>query len=247
MIRAAVLDLDGTLIGRDEKVSARVVAAVGQLCQLIPVSIATGREADHAASYARQLGLSTPQICDGGAAILNPDTEESLWTAPLDPMLARKIVSSLHSNGTAFIATHPEGSVETISDVGDINFIRVSALDMDEVVADRVAAQFGGETDLHLVKVFLPYNGLWAVDFTKLGVDKAAGTRKLAEMIGVDIQDMVAAGDSYNDLPLLKICGLAIAMGDAPQEIKAEADYVAPPVEEDGLAVAIEEFVLPRV
>ncbi len=247
MIRAAVLDLDGTLIGRDEKVSARVAAAVCQLRDLIPVSIATGREAAHAVRYARQLGLSAPQICDGGAAILNPASGDSLWSAPLAPLLARKIIDNLHANGTAFIATHPEGSVKTIGDICGRNLIRVSALDLDEEGTDRVVAQFRPEPELHVVKVFLPYNDLWAVDFTRWGVDKAAGTRRLAQMLGVEVQDMVAAGDSYNDLPLLQVCGLAIAMGDAPQELKAMADYVAPPAEEDGLAVAIEEFVLPRL
>jgi hydroxymethylpyrimidine pyrophosphatase-like HAD family hydrolase len=58
---------------------------------------------------------------------------------------------------------------------------------------------------------------------------------------------MIAAGDSYNDLPLLEVCGLRIVMGDAPDELKAIADYVAPSIDEDGLAVAIEEFVLPRL
>ena len=247
MIRAAVLDLDGTLIGRDETVSARVAAAVHRLRDSIPVSINTGREAAHATRFARQLGLSAPQICDGGAAILDPDSGKPLWTAPLAPKLARKIIDSLHVSGTAFIATHPEGSVKAISDTSGRSLIRVSALDMDEEGADRVVAQFSPEPQVHVVKVFLPYNGLWAVDFTRWGIDKAAGTRRLAQMIGVDVLDMVAAGDSYNDLPLLQLCGLSIAMGDAPQELKAAADYVAPPAEEDGLAVAIEEFVLPRV
>jgi hydroxymethylpyrimidine pyrophosphatase-like HAD family hydrolase len=247
MIRAAVFDLDGTLIGRDEILSARVAAAVRRLGESIQVSIATGREAAHAVDYARQLGLSTPQICDGGAAILNPDTGEPLWTAPLEPTLARKIIDSLHTNGTDFIATHPEGSITAIGDICGLNIIRVSALDMDEAGADKVAAQFLPEPELHLVKVYLPYNDLWAVDFTRRGIDKATGTHKLAQMIGADVGDMVAAGDSYNDLPLLKVCGLAIAMGDAPEEIKALADYVAPSAEEDGLAVAIEEFVLPRL
>ena len=251
MIRAAVLDLDGTIIGRDEKVSARVAAAIGRLREFIPVSIATGREANHAVEYAQQLGLTAPQICDGGAAILKPGNSalniEPVWSVPLEPLLARKIVHSLHDNGTAFIATHPKGSIETIDGLSEINVIRVSALDMDEESADRVVVQFRTEPELHLVKVYLPYNDLWAVDFTKLGVDKAAGTRRLAEMIGVEVVDMVAAGDSYNDLPLLTACGLAIAMGDAPQELRAVADYVAPSAEEDGLAVAIEEFILPRL
>ena len=88
---------------------------------------------------------------------------------------------------------------------------------------------------------------MWAVDFTRRGVDKAAATTVLANMIGVELGQMAGAGDSYNDLPLLQVCGLAIAMGDAPEELKAFADYVAPSAEEDGLAVAIEEFILPRL
>jgi hydroxymethylpyrimidine pyrophosphatase-like HAD family hydrolase len=95
--------------------------------------------------------------------------------------------------------------------------------------------------------VVLPYNNLWAVDFTHSGVNKAAATLELSQMIGVDAGSMVAAGDSYNDMPLLQVCGLGIAMGNAPDELKAIADYVAPPVEEDGLAVAIEQFIMPRL
>ena len=85
------------------------------------------------------------------------------------------------------------------------------------------------------------------MDFTNAGVDKAAATRVLAQMLGVDAPLMVAAGDSYNDLPMLRLCGHSIAMGDAPDELKAIADFVAPTAEEDGLAVAIQEFVLPRL
>jgi hydroxymethylpyrimidine pyrophosphatase-like HAD family hydrolase len=56
---------------------------------------------------------------------------------------------------------------------------------------------------------------------------------------------MIAAGDSFNDLTLLEVCGLRIVMGNAPEELRCIANYVAPPVEKDGLAVAIEEFLLP--
>ena len=62
MIRAAVVDLDGTLIGRNEEISPRVARAVAQLSLKIPVAIATGRESAQTIKYARQLGLTTPQI-----------------------------------------------------------------------------------------------------------------------------------------------------------------------------------------
>ena len=56
---------------------------------------------------------------------------------------------------------------------------------------------------------------------------------RMAQMIGVNAADMMAAGDSYNDLPLLRLCGFGIAMGEAPDELKAVADFVTAPVEED--------------
>ncbi len=145
------------------------------------------------------------------------------------------------------MATYPGGSATDMSDLVDWNLIRVSALDIPEETAGDLAARFHNTGDMQAVKVYLPYNDLWAVDFTRRGVDKAVATAMLADMIGVELGQMAAAGDSYNDLPLLQACGLAIAMGDAPEELKAIADYIAPSAEEDGLAVAIEEYILPRL
>jgi len=246
-MRAAVIDLDGTLIGKAEEISASVHRAVTQLSKLLPVCIATGREAADTIKFARQLGLTSPQICDGGATILDPASGRSVWTDPLEPSYAREIIQTLQSAKADFIATHPGGSVNSYSRITHWNLTRVSALDLDEQGADSMVGHFTANPALNVVKVYLPYNGLWAVDFTSSQVDKAAATLKLAQMIGVDASDMIAAGDSYNDLPLLRLCGFGIAMGDAPDELKAIADFVAPPVEEDGLAVAIEEFVLPRL
>jgi HAD superfamily hydrolase (TIGR01484 family) len=246
-IRAAVIDLDGTLIGKAEEISARVDRALTHLSKLLPVSIATGREAADTIKFARQLGLTSPQICDGGATILDPTSGRSLWTDPLQPDRAREIIQILQSAKAEFIATHTGGSITSYSRITNWNLIRVSALDLDEQGADRMVGHFAANPALHVVKVYLPYNGLWAVDFTDSQVDKAAATLKLARMIDVDAGDIMAAGDSYNDIPLLRLCGLGIAMGDAPDELKAVADFVAPPVEEDGLAVAIEEFVLPSL
>lgn len=247
MIRALVVDLDGTLIDRNEQVSPRVSQAVAQVARRIPVSIATGREPSDVIKFARQLSLVSPQICDGGATILDPSNGEHLWYNPLDPADAEQIVRQLDRMEANFIATHPGGSVYSISGVSHWNLTRVSALDLEEQAADTLVTKFRGAGETQAVKVYLPYNGLWAVDFTRKGVDKATAAVRLAGMLGVETEQMAAAGDSYNDTPLLRICGVAIAMGDAPEELKAIADYVAPPVEEDGLAVAIEEFLLPRL
>ena len=128
-----------------------------------------------------------------------------------------------------------------------MDLTRVSALDLEDSKADEVVGLFSRHPDLHVVKVYLPYNGLWAVDFTRDGVNKATAVKWLSSNLGLDAASLIGAGDSYNDLPLLESCGLRIVMGNAPDELKEIADYVAPSVDEDGLAVAIEEFILPRI
>ena len=97
------------------------------------------------------------------------------------------------------------------------------------------------------MKAYLPYNGLWAVDFTNFGVDKGTAAARLGTMLGCQTQDMAGVGDSFNDLALLKACGTGIAMGNAAPEVKAAADYQAPGVEQDGLAWAIEEVLLGQI
>ena len=242
-----LLDLDGTLIGKDSQVSPRVFAAVGEVSKRLQVSIATGREPSDVVRFARHLGLSGPQMCDNGAMLLDPATGTALWSRPLGRLVAGDIIARLGEMPLDIIATHPGGTVTGLTDAKGLDLTRVSALDLDEERADSLVADFGDMPQVDAVKVFLPYNDLWAVDLTRASVNKATATRKLAEIAGAEQSELIAAGDSYNDLPMLRAAGLRIAMADAPEELKAIADYTAPPVEEDGLAVAIEEFVLPRL
>ena len=247
LILAAALDLDGTVIGPDENISPAVHEAIVRLAERIHVFIATGREPADVLRYANELGLTTPQLCDGGANILDPVQGVSTWTAPLGPVNAEAVVTRLREMGSAFVATHASGTASTFDDVPDWDLIRVSALDLDEDTADALATEFRRNKDMYVIKAVLPYNGLWAVDFTLAGVDKASGIARVGQILGVNPTNMVAVGDSYNDLPMLEACGFSVAMGNAPPEVKDAAEFVAPSVAEDGLAVAISEYVLPRV
>ena len=247
LILAAALDLDGTVIGPNENISPAVHEAIVRLAERIHVFIATGREPADVLRYANELGLTAPQLCDGGANILDPVQGVSTWTAPLGPVNAEAVVTRLREMGSAFVATHASGTASTFDDVPDWDLIRVSALDLDEDTADALATEFRRNKNMYVIKAVLPYNGLWAVDFTLAGVDKASGIARVGQTLGVNPTNMVAVGDSYNDLPMLEACGFSVAMGNAPPEVKDAAEFVAPSVAEDGLSVAIKEYVLPRV
>ena len=259
-IQCAFLDLDGTLLKPDQTISGRVRDSVERLRRRIPVSIATGRELLEAIRFAVQLKLTAPQICDGGAAIFEMPEGQVLWSLPLGEETSGGLLAELQSTGTRFFATHPEGAftnllTEDLSDmpwvtadparVQGTRFTRICAMDLSMEASAAVAAALGSRFGLHTARAYMPYNDLWAVDFTRHGADKGAAAAMTADMAGVGLGGAVAIGDSYNDLPMMQACGLAIAMDGAPDEVLSAARHVVPSVEEDGLSVAIDEIVIP--
>lgn len=85
------------------------------------------------------------------------------------------------------------------------------------------------------------------VEGTARGVDKGTGLETLCKLLGIELARVLAIGDSDNDIPVLQRAGTAIAMGDATDGVLAVADWVAPTVREDGVAVALQKFVLDRL
>ena len=244
---ALILDLDGTVLGPDEKISPAVVEAVRRIARMIPVCIATGRERGHVLSYSNELGLSAPQMSDNGALILDPATGEALWSAPLEEDLAMRTARAIIDSGWEFIATHSNGTITNITDLDRWDLTRISALDLCESLADKVVERMSGEAGLEAVKVWLPYNGLWAVDFTRVGVNKGSTLRELCRLLGVETSQTIAVGDSFNDVSMLRTCGLGIAMGSSPQEVRDVAAHIVGSVGEDGVVEAIERHVLPSI
>ena len=74
------------------------------------------------------------------------------------------------------------------------------------------------------------------------GIDKAQSLNRLLERLNLSPDDMIAFGDGYNDLSMLKLAGIGVAMANAAPEVRAEADYVTLSNEEDGVAAAIEKL-----
>jgi hydroxymethylpyrimidine pyrophosphatase-like HAD family hydrolase len=75
-------------------------------------------------------------------------------------------------------------------------------------------------------------------------VDKGSGLRTLCDLLGVEIGRVIAVGDSDNDIPMLRAAGLGVAMGNANARVKAVADWIAPSLDEDGVAATIHQWVL---
>ena len=82
------------------------------------------------------------------------------------------------------------------------------------------------------------------IEVTPPGIRKDAALGILAERLGISLSEVMACGDGLNDIPMLRCSGLAVAMDNAYPETKRHADWIAPSNEEDGVAAAINRFVL---
>ncbi len=249
-IRALALDLDGTLVGPDERVSPTVAEEVRRAAESVHVSIVTGRESESILSYARELGLTSPQVADNGALILDPTSGDALWSAPMSVKAAalamQSIVESGVEFGCQFMATHASGIVTDVHRLDAHELTRVTAFDLTEDEADGMIRRMSANEGLDAVKAYLPYNGLWAVNFNRRGVNKGSGLRALCGLLGIEPSQVAAVGDSFNDVAMFEVAGMSIAMGNAPSELLTLARHVVASVEQDGLVEAIERYVLPR-
>ena len=82
------------------------------------------------------------------------------------------------------------------------------------------------------------------VEINAIGVDKGSGLQALCRCLNIPISATIAIGDSENDRPLLRDAGLPLAMGNAIADVKDAARYVMPDCDHDGVAEAIERFLL---
>ena len=75
------------------------------------------------------------------------------------------------------------------------------------------------------------------------GVTKGNGLRQLSLLLGIELAEVIAIGDNLNDLEMLTVAGLGVAMGNGTPEVKEQANYITTSVDEEGVARVIERYI----
>lgn len=248
--KAIISDLDGTLapLTLRAKVSRKVIAAIQSVQKRnIHFSIATGKPFHLITHLIEEIGLTSPVIVDNGAAIYSP-SGDVIWESVISDSDLRMIYS---------IAGHYKRKHIKISSGKESFFVEEHLPDGIQATKflfmsspEAEAEKFINHVEQMLKDVAViraaSYEG---EGFTDVYVTNAEGTKqhsvlKLADILGITTEEIVAIGDGYNDFPLFMACGYKVAMGNGVRDLKDIADYVAPPIEEDGVAVALEKLFL---
>ena len=269
MYRLIVSDLDGTLLRDDNTLSDYTKAIIHRVSeQGIDFMLATGRIFGGARVFARELALNTPILSCNGALIKEADGK-LLYGRPIEALpltevfkllLNRKLYFHFYSENSFYtqkFSEHLKGFYafnEKLSEKERFPMAEVDPLEMPgKETIYKVLVQCGEEKSSRraLYEELQEIPGIsvtssWSDTFDICAdqVSKGLAIEQYAETKGIKPSEIICFGDNFNDLEMIQYAGLGIAMSNGVEELKKAADYVTIGNNEDGVAKAIEKFVL---
>ena len=272
-IRLLAIDIDGTLLNPQKQITPRTREAIRAAREAgIIVTLATARRYRNTAPIATELDVDIPLVlCDGSLAMHHPDANV-LYTQLLDATVAQQAVDVMVRYGIQPAIHHINGTTEetwTGYEEFDNEWVAAYFSVFPEYIRRlNYADCCNGQPDPLRVVAFASEEVVNAAlpevaalpcawNFTRRGsygtaelavmnplCSKASGVALLAQHLDIAMEEVMAIGDNFNDVEMLEYAGIGVAMGNAPAEVKAVASWVAPNVEQDGVAAAIKEFIL---
>lgn len=251
MYKLLALDLDGTVLNSAHTINPRLKQAIQTISQTHHVMIVTGRHHVAAQPYHAELGLTTPIICCNGTYIYDYQAQQVLSENSIDKANALKFIrladqfklklvmysrdSMLYSRQQPVMYmekllewanSYPvedrpsivkvDSFIDALKDAEYIWKFVVEGNDLDNFLqTELVQAHFNGEQS-------------WVdrFDFANKGNSKGNALSRYAADLKIDVKAMVAVGDNHNDISMLKLAGLGVAMGNAEPEVQQHAQLI---------------------
>jgi hydroxymethylpyrimidine pyrophosphatase-like HAD family hydrolase len=246
--KALIFDLDGTAIPNKPNgmPSERLIKAIESAPDSLLLCAATGRPITNAKPILDALQLTYPCVISAGTQIADPKTGEILWEAAINELDVKKIIeicrpynyellvrNELMGEGSTAAEKAIDGPVNVMYLMGcaeaDSQAILEKLAHLSDITAAGVVSWTHEGVDIHI---------------THREATKEHAIAELLKMLDVPKEESIGVGDANNDVHLFKAVGFKVAMGNATDVLKSQADEVCESVDEDGLAKLIESQTL---
>lgn len=245
--KALMIDCDDTLfpVGKEELISEKVVRAINLSTKLLHVGIATQRSLSSAKPILEILRLSGPSVVSGGAQVIYGETQNIIWEKPIVKKDIPQVIKISKKYSSKIFLNEGKGeSKEYTKNYKPEKVLEMGIYGLEESKADKLANELSVLSDISVHKVASWQPGKFGVSITHAMATKQHGIFEVAKILNISAKEIIGIGDGYNDFPLMMACGFKVAIGNAVDDLKEIADYIAPSVEEDGVADVINKFVL---
>lgn len=262
--RLIMMDLDGTLLDRTSQVTPRTRAALERAnAEGIAVAVATGRAYALVRYFTRGLPLSGPQITFNGAIVVDPITARPTFLQAVPVALVQPVLTFL-AEQDVFTCYYTEDMIYVREHAVPLEraLVPQDFSPQPHVVPDLealvhlpciklvVVAQPERITRLRLVaeahfgdRLYITQTASVLLEFLHPAVSKGAALQQVMRSLELSPGQVIAFGDSHNDIEMLKVAGTGVAMANASAEVQAAGDRLAPSNNEDGIAVVLEELL----
>lgn len=236
------LDMDGTLLNGDKKISAENQAAIREATSQGKIVImSTGRGAISAMPFIRELGLTTPLVVVNGSEVYaSPDKLLKRTLVPLETI--RELHKLAVEHDCWWWAYSVEGIFNRESEGLDINqheWLKFGYFSENTEKLQRIREVVSSWRTLEISNSH-PSN----LEMNPLGITKATGVETVCELLGISMSEVIAMGDSENDIAMIREAGLGVAMGNAQEAVKQIADITTVTNDEHAVSQVIRTYLL---
>ena len=263
-----VLDLDGTLTNREKKITPRTKETLMEAQKRGKIVVlASGRPVQGILHLAEELKMKQYGgyiLAFNGGMIINCRTEETVSPVLLPQNMNHTIVKLAEEHGVNILTYEGDTIITrkkddqyveleaginqmTVREMGDMadyvtgitvpKFLMVDDGDYLATVEPLVKAALGRDFSVYRSEPFF-------LEILPKGIDKAQRLEVLLQILGIPREEMIACGDGYNDLTMIKYAGLGVAMENGVLPVRKAADYITASNNEDGVALVVEKFLL---
>jgi Cof subfamily protein (haloacid dehalogenase superfamily) len=264
MYRLIALDVDGTLLNTHHQLSeVNAQAVLDAQSRGMHVVLATGKQYVGIVPLIERFGLTAPQITSHGALVTDPSTGTPLYERGIPVTAGRKAFTIAQElDVTMVVAGH--GKTWATAHNHDIDYMLTYGDPVPTILDDLAQAltpppthlialayqqdrlyktaykRFAAELDGHLnVYKSSPYY----IEFLHPAASKGNALAHVCDQLEITADEVVAVGDSFNDMSMLDYAGLSVAMGNSPEELKRNADRITLSNDEDGVAHLIHDLL----
>jgi Cof subfamily protein (haloacid dehalogenase superfamily) len=261
-IKLIAIDMDDTLLDGEQRITPLTEKAIRRAIDAgVGVTIATGRMFQSALPFALELGISLPLITYNGALIRQGESGETLFHRPIGTELAQGVADLFRQRGwylqkyvddRLYVAELDENA-RFYADYARVEAVPLGNEFFQMTEAPTKMLSMGEPDELHEIRtevaarygdrLYLASSKKRYLEMVDARVNKGEALAFLAETLGVGRSEVMAIGDSMNDVDMIQYAGCGVAMGNSNATVRAAADFITATNSDDGVAEAINKFV----